>query len=33
MRENGTEVAVGAVVLATAIGFFVYVTQVAGPMI
>ena len=30
MRENGTEVAVGAVVLAAAFGFLVYLTQVAG---
>lgn len=30
MRENGVEVAVGGVVLATTVGFLFYVTQVAG---
>jgi len=30
MRENGAEVAVGAVVLAAALGFLVYVSQIAG---
>lgn len=30
MRENGAEVAVGAVVLAAAFGFLFYVTQIAG---
>ena len=30
MRENGAEVATGAVVLAVAIGFLIYVMQVAG---
>lgn len=30
MRENRTEVAVGAVVLAAAIGFLFYIVQVAG---
>ena len=30
MRENGAEVAVGAVVLAAAIGFLMFVMQVAG---
>ena len=30
MRENRTEVAVGAVVLAVAFGFLFYIVQVAG---
>lgn len=30
MRENGTEVVVGAVVLAAAIGFFIYGARAAG---
>ena len=30
MRENGAEVAMGAIVLAIAVGFFFYVMQVAG---
>lgn len=30
MRENGAEVAVGAVVLAAACGFLFYMTQIAG---
>ena len=30
MRENGAEVAMGAIVLAAAAGFFFYVMQVAG---
>ena len=30
MRENGVEVAVGAVVLAAAVGFLFYISQVAG---
>lgn len=30
MRENGAEVAVGGLVLAAAVGFLFYVTQIAG---